>query len=216
MWGTKSSTVGQESVYVRDFTGRADPENPKLTYPFISRASQVFLVPIYPEYHTNLFPDSILRTESPDEYVENEPFRNAISKVYISRSLERNLVSGDIIIFYRTGGYYKGVVSTIGVVETLITDIPDESTFIRSCRKRSVFSDEELRKHWIYNRYNKPFVVNFLYVCSFTHRLNLKRLIELGIIHDIQSVPRGFTAISHTQFDLIIREAQVDENLVID
>ena len=32
-----------------------------------------FIVPIYPEYHTELLPDSILRTESPLDFVENSP-----------------------------------------------------------------------------------------------------------------------------------------------
>lgn len=215
-WGVKSGGVEPELVYVRDFTGRSDRENPRLTYPFISKNVPAYVVPIYPEYHTDLFPDSILRTESPSDYVENEPFRNAISKVYISRSVERNLHSGDVIVFYRTGGYYRGVVTTIGVVESVITDIKDEDAFISQCRKRSVFSDQELRKHWNYQRDNRPFIVNFLYVCSFPRRINLKTLIELGVIPDVYSVPRGFTAISRDKLERIIREAQVDESIVVD
>lgn len=215
-WGVKLGGVEPELVYVRDFTGRSDQENPRLTYPFISKNVPAYVVPIYPEYHTNLFPDSILRTESPSDYVENEPFRNAISKVYISRSVERNLHSGDVIVFYRTGGYYKGVVTTLGVVESVITDIKDEDAFISQCRKRSVFSDQELRMHWNYQKDNRPFIVNFLYVCSFPRRINLKTLIALGIIPDVHSVPRGFTAISRDKLERIIREAQVDESIIVD
>jgi hypothetical protein len=83
-------------------------QNPKLTFPFLSKESDVYIVPIYPEYHTELFPDSILRTESPKNFTENEPHRNALSKVYISRSHEKNLKPGDLIVFYRTGGIYQG------------------------------------------------------------------------------------------------------------
>ena len=90
-------------------------------------------------YHTELFPDSILRTESPLSFIENEPRRNALSKVYISHSLERNLKPGDIIVFYRTGGYYAGVATTIGIVESVKTDIKDENELILLCRKRTVF-----------------------------------------------------------------------------
>lgn len=48
-----------------------------------------------------------------------------------SRSVERNLESGDVIVFYRTGGYYKSVVTTIGVAESIIDGIPNEEDFIR-------------------------------------------------------------------------------------
>lgn len=205
----------QERVYVRDFSKEVNLANPKITYPYISSSSRTFIVPIYPEYHTNLFPDSILKTESPKDYVENEPFRNAISKVYISRSFERGLKSGDNIIFYRTGGYYEGVVSTIGVVENVITDIKDEREFILLCKKRSVFSDDELLKHWYY-RTSRPFIVEFLYTYSLPKRINLKKLIELGIIADISSVPRGFTHISRSKFELILKEAHSDEGIIVD
>jgi len=214
-YGQKTTSSGTELVYTRDFDKTVCLENPKVTYPFVSVEGDIFIVPIYPEYHTDLFPDSILKTESPEDYVENEPFRNAISKVYISRSIERDLSPGDVIIFYRTGGYYKGVVTTIGVVESIVTDIKNEQHFINLCKKRSVFTDKELAEHWNYSR-NRPFIVNFLYVSSFIKRLNLKRLIELGVISDIKSVPRGFTKISRKKFYGIIREAEVDESIVVD
>ena len=49
------------------------------------------LVPIYPPYHTELLPDSILNTESPADFIEQEPHRNAIRKVYVSRSHFKDL-----------------------------------------------------------------------------------------------------------------------------
>ena len=214
-YGYKISDSGKELVYVRDFSNKADLEFPKLTYPYISVKGNIFIVPIYPEYHTNLFPDSILNTESPGNFVENEPFRNAISKVYISRSIERDLVPGDIIIFYRTGGRYRSVVTTIGVVENIVTAIKDEKQFINLCKKRSVFSDSELLKQWNYSK-SKPFIVNFLYTYSFPRRINLDKLIQLGVIKDIESAPRGFTKISKQMFYKIIREAQADESIIVD
>ncbi len=93
--GIKKNDYGDEFVYVRKMNKVFNEETPKLTYPFFSEKSNAYIVPIYPEYHTNLFPDSILRTKSPADFVENEPFRNAISKVYISRSIFRDLHCGD-------------------------------------------------------------------------------------------------------------------------
>jgi predicted nucleic acid-binding protein len=111
-----------ELIYVRSMEKLFNDGNPKLTYPFFSRSARHFLVPIYPEYHTNLFPDSILNTESPDDFVEDKPFSNAISKVYVSRSYYRDLRAGDVVVFYRTGGYYESVATTIGVVENIVNN----------------------------------------------------------------------------------------------
>ena len=98
-WGTKESSTGIENVYIRHFKKPANKDNPKLTFPFLSSKAKVFLIPIKPEFHTELFPDSILRTESPLDFVENQPHRNAIKKVYVSHSIERNLSTGDLIVF---------------------------------------------------------------------------------------------------------------------
>lgn len=218
--GLKKGSGGNELVYVRSCERLANRSTPKLTYPFFSTAGQVFIVPIRPEYHTELFPDSILRTESPIDFVENEPHRNAISKVYISWSIERNLHSGDVIIFYRTAdrypAYHNSVVTTIGVVEKVIDNISTEQDFIRLCRKRSVFTDKELAKQW--NRYttNRPFIVNFLYVYSLPKRITRQKLIEMGVISDVYKGPRGFTQISARNLKDILRESQADESIVVD
>ena len=212
--GTKGGD-NKELVYVRKLQRKVNLDNPRQTYPLCPTNTRFFLNPIYPEYHTNLFPDSILNNESPKDFVENKPFRNAIRKVYISRSYVRNLKAGDVIIFYRTGGYHKSVISTIGIVEDVITDIKDSEHFISLCRKRSVFTDNELVKHWDYGS-SRPFVVKFLYCYSFPKRLNMKRLIEIGVIANVQSAPRGFTEISRELFRKIIEETKSDKSFVVD
>jgi hypothetical protein len=201
-FGNKATPTGDEKVYVKNFD-RSQEINllqPKKTFPFVSSETKVYIVPIYPQYHTELFPDSILRTESPINFTENEPHRNALSKVYISRSYVRNLKAGDIVVFYRTGGIYQGVATTYGIVESVIDNIPNEAAFIQSCRKRSVFTDGQLKEHWNYRINDKPFIVNFIYAYSFRKRPNLKWLNENGIIPDILDMPRGFREISRDKF----------------
>lgn len=213
--GTKTSGSGTESVYIKEMVPRVDMGNLKASYPFIAASKQAFLVPIYPQYHTALLPDSILSSETPEDYKEHESYRNAISKVYICRSRERDIHPGDIIIFYRTGGYYKSVITTIGIVENTISGIQNSRDFIQLCRQRSVFTDEELLDQWNYYPGSRPFVVNFLYAYSFPHRINMQRLIELGVIPDVNSAPRGFTKISHEQFLRIIKETETNENIIV-
>lgn len=198
--GIKKST--EEIVLVKNFDKNqvVNLSNHKKSFPFVSQESKIYIVPIYPEYHTDLFPDSILRNESPMDFIENKPHRNALSKVYISRSHFKGLVSGDIIVFYMTGGKHKGVVTTVGIVENVITNIPNLGSFITLCKKRSVFTNDELKKHWNYYPNLKPFVVKFIYSYTFRKRPNLEWLIENEIIADISSVPRGFHEISRESF----------------
>jgi len=217
--GTKISTIGEETVYVREMTPAFNADDPKLTFPYVSRSSRAFLVPIYSTYHTSLLPDSILRTESPTDFVEQEPHRNAILKVYVSRSIFRDLRRGDIIVFYRAagiGGYYKSVVTTLGIVDGVYKNIRDEAHFISLCRRRSVFSDQELRDQWNYRKSSRPFIVGFLYAYSFLRRPTLKELIDNEIIRDIESAPRGFERITDEQFSKILELSKTDLRFIVD
>lgn len=215
-WGKKTSSYGTEAVYVRDMTPRMNAEDPKLTFPFICRSSRAFLGPIRPEYHTSLLPDSILRTESPADFIEQEPYRNAIGKVYVGRSVFRDLRRGDTIVFYRTGGYYKSVVTTLGIVDGVYKQIRDETHYISLCRKRSVFTDQELRDQWNYRKGDRPFIVGFLYAYSFPRRPTMKELIENEIIRDIESAPRGFERITAKQFSKILELSKTDLRFIVD
>ncbi len=211
-WGKK----GEESVYVRDFAkanGIAD--DLKQSFPYISKGNDTYLVPIYPEYHTELLPDSILNTESPAEFVEDFPHRNSINKVYVSHAFPPYPQKGNLLIFYRTGGYYKGVISTIGVVQEIKSDFENEEDFILYCRKKSVYPENKLREMWSYKA-RKPIAVNFLYIYSFPYRINMKKLIELHVLNDVSDAPRGFKPISRVQLELILRETKSDESFIID
>lgn len=217
-YGTKISDWGQETVWVRQFSRRAARDHPASTYPFISRGAPKFIVPIYPKYHTELLPDSILRTESPMDFVENRPNRNAIRKAYISRSFFRDLNSGDIIVFYRTGSgtgpaHYTAVATTIAVVESVHLDISDFESFRAACETVSVFTDLELREHWDYNPRNRPFVVKFLSVYSLPKRPNLLQMKDGGILFEH---PRGFEPITDKGFYRLLEIANATDCPIVD
>lgn len=211
-WGMK----GTERVYVRDFVPTFEINHLKENYPYISRNRNTYIVPIYEQYHTELLPDSILNTESPLEFIEDFPHRNGISKVYVSRAMQPHPSIGDLLVFYRTGGYYKSVVSTIGLVQEVVYDIKTESDFLEQCRKGSVFPEMDLKAMWNYNKNSRPFVVRFLYVYSFPHRINMKRLIELKVLQGIDDAPRGFKLITKEQFELILKDTKSNESFIVD
>jgi hypothetical protein len=205
-----------ENVYVRDFSPNFNINKLKECYPFIKRNNNTYLVSIYESYHTELLPDSILNNESPNDFIENFPHRNGISKVYISRSFKPHPKKGDNLIFYRTGGFYKGVITTLCVVEDVIYDIKSESEFLKICKKNSVYRDSELKEMWNYNPHNRPFIIKFLYLYSFPKRLNMKRLIEMGIFKDNSDAPRGFKSISNDMFNSILKESNSNESFIVD
>lgn len=201
--GLKTTENGKERVYVKKFENQPHLDDPRKNYPFIDRNKKVHFVSIYPEYHTELFPDSILNTESTKDFIENEPHRNSIRKVYICHSINRNVGKGDALVFYRTGGYYKGVVTTVCVVDKVYNKIQSLDELKEICRRRTVLSNEELEEFW--NRFPKlkPFVVSLLHVHSFRKRPNLKKIIELGIIESVDKMPRGISAISWSDLQKI-------------
>ncbi len=220
-WGFKLHGTKRrvEHVYVRDFRPRVDAYDPQRTFPYIYASASKFVVPIWPAYHTELLPDSILNTESPNDFVENKPNRNALRKVYISRSFERDLHAGDIIVFYRTKSpdgpaWYTSVATTIGVVQDVIDHIPNLTGFIAACRKRSVFSDNDLKKWWDYSPGNRPFVVNFLFVYSLPKRPNLKQLDEIGMVKST-NVPRGFARITDDSFEKLLKVSNADPRFIV-
>lgn len=216
-WGFKKYGIKDDSelVYVRDFSPKFDIQSIFSTYPYISKSTNIYIASIYPKYHTELLPDSILNTESPSNFIEDLPHRNGINKIYISRAFENIPKKGDIIIFYRTGGFYKGVITTIGIVQDIRFDFQDEGDFINYCRKISVFPEQELHNMWNYKK-SKPFAIRFLYVYSFPKRINMQKLIELNILQSIGDAPRGFRPISKEDFAKIIKETNSDESFIVD
>lgn len=211
--GLKNTQNGNEKVYIRAF-GKSLPvntENPKLTYPFISRDTEKYIIKIEAKYHTELFPDSINTREMPLNYIENEPHRNRISKVYISHSQDRHLKSGDIVIIYRIGETspkrFTSTVTTICIVENVITNFKSFEEFARLCHNRTVITKEDLLNEW-WNKKGgyKPFIVNLLYAHSFpTPKPTLNDLISLGIISDIMNIPLGFIKINTEQLNLLLK-----------
>jgi hypothetical protein len=123
---------------------------------------------------------------------------------------------GDIVVFYRTAsggsGHHTSVATTIGIIESVVTPVASLEDFIRLCRKRSVFSDADLKKHWDYYPNLKPFVVNFLYVHSLPKRPNLATLKQENIITD---APRGFDEISDVAFAKLIEISNANKCLIV-
>lgn len=213
--GTKTTSNGEEKVYVKPFSKKniINIKNPRIGYPFFSKETNKYIIKIEAQYHTELFPDSINTKEDKTIYQENAPHRNRIGKVYISHSPQRNLKSGDIFLVYRIGEtdpkIHSSTITSICIVENIKTNFNDFEDFFNSCNRRTLINREDLlNKWWNKNKYNKPFIINFLYAFSFpTPKPTLKNLIDIGVLDNPSSLGVGFYKLNDEQFRKIVKFA---------
>ncbi len=210
--GIKRTSNGDEIVLTREFNKKSiNIQDPKKSFPYFSWNTEKYIVKIEPQYHTELFPDSINTREDKSKYIDNEPHRNRIGKVYISHSKDRHLKSGDIIIIYRMGEErpkkYSSTVTSICIVEDVITNFNNSfEEFYNVCKRRTMINKKDLEDNW-WNRFPnyKPFVIKFLFAHSFpTPKPTLNDLNLLGVIPDIMNMPRGFIKINNEQFKKLV------------
>src|SRR5688500_14157410 len=179
-----------------------------LDYPRMPiREDRHFILSLYPEWHSRLLPDSLLKTES-SSILEDVSHTNSIHKIYLAAMNGVDQIRrGDTLLIYRTaeGGpaYYTSVVTSLCVVEELM-NIGQFSTveqFLAYCAAYSIFTETELRK--LYKRRRYPQIIRFTYNLAFRKRLNRQSLIEqVGL--DINRY-WGFFQISTQQLQSILQ-----------
>ncbi len=207
--GTK--TTG-EAVLTKQMKQYLSELSPRQNYPNLVYGKQKFILPILPEYHTSLLPDSILRNENENDFLAKTPYRYALQKVYISFAPERNIHPGDIVLFYRTGtpgnAGHTAVLTSVAIVEEAISGFTSKTDYMCHVQNRSVFTNDELERFWRRNGSNQV-VLKFIFVKSFAKRPILKFLWDNDIIA-FPGGPRPFTRISDNQFNMILNESQTD------
>ncbi len=215
--GTKTTDNGVEVVLVRsltDFTGDRLKD-----YPFIhTKGRRAWLLAIYPAYHTELLPDSILRGE-PAEIVQDVSHTNTIHKVYIAKLALKRMSQGDIVVFYRTSdgkgpAYFRSVVSSICVIEEVKSksDFADVEAFVAYAKPRSVFSEVDLRHMWA--TWGRLYIAKMTYNVAFSRKTTRGRLLDEGVISE---QPRwDLRALDEKQLKLILELGEVNARLIVD
>lgn len=217
--GEKETTNGKEFVYARsmhDVNG-----NIFLDYPLILTANvRKYLLAIYPDFHTRLFPDSILINESPD-MVKDVSHANSIHKIYLCgmRTVTK-MQRGDIIVIYRTGdkqgpAYYRAVASSVCVVECVkhISEFNTEADFIQYCGRFSVFSEDELRDAYAKKQF--PYIIRFTYNLALPRRPNRASLIDQVGLNGARGFRWSHFELSDDQFQKILELGKVDESFIV-
>lgn len=202
----KQTANGQEIVLERRLD--AVVGDVVLDYPRIPlKENRHFVLSLYPEWHSRLLPDSLLKTES-SSILKDVSHTNSIHKIYLAAMAGIDqLKRGDTLMIYRTasGGaaYYTSVVTSLCVVEELI-NISNFSTveeFLGYCAPYSIFSEEELRKFYKNQKY--PWIIRFTYNLALQKRQNRKALLE-----EVGLKPNtywGFFQLTTDQFNTILK-----------
>lgn len=192
-----------ELVLVKDMKQYKATETPKFNYPILKQDRNNYFLPIYAKYHTDLFPDNILKNEDMHLYEDKLAHRYAIEKIYLTGAYNIKAKAGDILLIYRMGeGWYKNyssVVTGMAIVQEVVKTKNVEEC-ISICKDRSIFKEEEIRE--IYR--DRPTVLKVLDYKPFTHKVTLNELRNYDIV-DKYSGPRSFTFIPQEQFDTIYK-----------
>lgn len=207
-----------EVVMVKDM--RAWEGNVLEDYPRMRTAGKhKWLLAIRPEWHTQLFPDSILNNESYDMVQDITP-TNGIYKIYISWNSEcAQMMPGDLVVIYRMKddlgpAYYRSVVSTVCTVYEVKKwwDFNNDEAAYIDYTKYSVFPEQE-RRQWFRTKRNLV-VIKMLYNVAFSKRVIRKDLIEqVGL----DSMARWtLLPLTDPQFKKMIELGKANERYIID
>jgi hypothetical protein len=215
-YAVKRTDDGTELVLARElnvFSGDIVQD-----YPFFrTRGRKAWLLAVYPEYHSQLLPDSILNNE-PREIVRDVSHTNTIHKIYIGRLSLTRMNKGDLVVIYRTTdgagpAFYRSVATSICVVEETKTkkDFVNEEAFVMYAGPHSVFKEKELREKY---KEDRLYVAKMTYNSAFNKRITRGHLLEEA---GISEHPRwDLRELADEQLERIIKMGRLNARLVID
>ncbi len=214
---TKTTKNGVELVLSRSLTEHS--QDMLKSYPFIRISNRnIWLLAVYPEFHSRFLPDSILNNE-PKEIVQDVSYTNTIHKIYVAKLPLTRMTEGDAVIMYRTSdhkgpAYYRSVATSICVVEETRRrkDFASIDDFLDYTKPHSVFTEDELRD--MYVSWSRLYTVKMTYNVAFNKRITRGNLMELA---DVPEQPRwDLKPLDQAQFQKIIELGDVYEGIVVD
>ena len=196
----------KESVFVKKLKSYNPFKSPKFNFPNIQKNAESYILPISSEFHTKLFPDNILTNEDMTLYKENLGQYYALEKIYLTKAPNILAKKGDLILIYRMGERcpkkYSSAITGIAIIEDIIRPKTIQNC-IETCKNKSVFSVQEIRK--IYSRdWRNLIIIKLLDYKTFNKKVILKKLHDLNVVNRGEG-PRPFTKISKKQHDEIIK-----------
>lgn len=226
-YGTKESSSGIEDVYLKDMTtfARTSGFDCCLDYPLVyAHKKKKWILGIKPEFHTKLFPDSILKNEN-SSIINDVSYANSIHKAYLGSMWDiPQMNPGDEIIIYRTSDIpgrarFRSVATSLCVLEEKRSkgSFSSEQDFIEFAQKYSIFSTDNIRQMYRRGYPNRLHILKMTYNVAFPKRPNLGKLIEeAGLPEPGPGVYYGLMELEDEQFSKILELGEVYEGIVID
>ncbi|WP_319558305.1 hypothetical protein [Thiomicrorhabdus sp.] len=213
-WGDQTDTG--ECIYIKKLptvTGSRYRDYPAINL----EGARFWVLAIYPEFHTRMFPDSILNNESYD-LLRDTAESNTVSKIYLAKmDCITHMSPGDVVLIYRTGdglapARFRAVVTSICVVEEIrdIAQFSSEEMFMKYCHKGSVFTDKELQ--YFYRTKKYPNIIKM------TYNLALKKRVTNGTLIDQVGLNPNYWGCFHItslQLQSILHLGQANERLLM-
>lgn len=188
-------------------------------YPNTPEISNRYLISLYPQWHSRLLPDSILKNEDPTLLIKDTSHTNSIHKIYLTAMKGTDRIqTGDTLVIYRTASdeksaEYSAVATSICVVEEVknIKDFKSLDEFLKYTLSYSIFTEKELTEFYKSKKY--PVIIRFTYNLALNKRIIRKTLIEdIGIMRNQYW---GFIKLTEQQYRKILSLGEVSENLAI-
>ena len=207
--GYKMSKSGEkESVYVKTLEKYDSTKDIRFNFPNLPKNQKMFMLPINPEYHTDLFPDSILKNEDMNLYSENKGHLYSLEKIYVSNAFTGNAKAGDYAVIYRSGDRYPKRYSSVCTCLAIIEDIVVPKTkeeYLKVCSNKSVFTNEELNYFYDSKKYRT--VIKLIPYKTYFEKISLGQLNDIGLV-DYDSGPRPFDEIPTRFCKLFLKEGE--------
>lgn len=205
-WGNKINKGKIEHVMVKKLKTFHPNKTAQENFPFYSKESNKFFLPIKKEWHDSLFLDAIENFNKSFDYIGSKiAHQYAIKKIYITKYKHDNLPKEkDIILIYSIGDYPKkenSMVTSICIINKIYSCFSSKEEFLDICSNRSVFSKEDLNN--FANNFNDYIIIELLFHRKISKIRKLKYLWENSII-EFQKGPRIFMPIKEEDFKKII------------
>ncbi len=161
-----------------------------------------YIVPIIPEYHDRLFSGQERQSSLQEFFNEFVIEGNTIKKAYLSHSNIKQILPGDILIFYRSQSNQSA--TCLGVVDKVFTDLNTATDILELVGKRTVYSKTEI------NTMAKKTTLVILFTLSayLPTQLSINKLKELKII---KAAPQTIQRIKHDKYLILKKESAIDE-----
>lgn len=203
--GYKNNDNGEkESVFIKTLNKYDKSKSVKFNFPNMPNEQKLFMLPIYPEYHTDLFPDAILKNEDMSLYSENKAHLYSLEKIYVSGASTNGARPGDFVVIYRSGERWPKKYSSVCTGLAIIEEIskPDSlDDYLNLCSNKSVFEKKTLMQ--FYNDKKYKTVIKLIPYKTYFKKISLNELIGVGLV-DQYSGPRPFDIVPENLYTLFL------------